>query len=134
MRFISTKFHGVLDYVVGILLIAAPWIFNFNDGTAAQWVPVAVGIAVILMSVMTNYELGIMKVISMPTHLIMDVVVGIILAASPWVFGFDDRVYLPHLVVGLLSIGTGLFTETKPHTAGYDDGRQMTHDDMRRAH
>jgi hypothetical protein len=135
MRFISTKMHGVLDYVVGVLLIAAPWLFNFNDGTAAQWVPVIIGLAVILMSVMTNYEAGMMKTIPMSTHLTMDVVVGIFLAASPWLFGFADQVYLPHLIVGLLSIGTGLCTETTPHTQGYRDRSDMRqHDKMRHAH
>jgi hypothetical protein len=28
MRFIPTKFHAPLDYIVGALLIAAPWIFQ----------------------------------------------------------------------------------------------------------
>jgi hypothetical protein len=132
MRFISTKMHGVLDYVVGVLLIAAPWLFGFANGTAAQWVPVVIGILVIVMSVLTDYEMGAMKVIPMRTHLTMDVIAGIFLAASPWVFGFADQVYLPHLVVGLFSIGAGLFTETTSHTQGYKD--RMHHQDMRHAH
>ena len=132
MRFISTKMHGVLDYVVAVLLIAAPWLFGFANGTAAQWIPVVVGVVVIVMSVLTDYEAGAMKVISMPTHLTMDVIAGIFLAASPWLFGFADQVYLPHLVVGLFSIGSGLFTETTPHTQGYRD--RMHHEDMRHAH
>ena len=39
MRFISTKTHGALDYLTAIVLILAPWIFNFDNGGAAQWVP-----------------------------------------------------------------------------------------------
>jgi len=135
MKFISTKVHGVLDYVVGLLLIAAPWIFNFDNGTAAQWVPVIIGVMVILMSLMTNYEAGAFRVISMKTHLTMDVIVGIFLAASPWLFGFAEQVYLPHLIVGLLSIGTGLLTETNPHTSGYRNrDERRGHEDMRHAH
>lgn len=34
MRFIPTRTHGLLDYVVGLLLIAAPWVFNFAQGGA----------------------------------------------------------------------------------------------------
>jgi hypothetical protein len=26
MRFIPTKFHAPLDYIVGVALIAAPWV------------------------------------------------------------------------------------------------------------
>ena len=33
MRFIPTRIHGVLDYAVGVLLVAAPWLFGF-----APWV------------------------------------------------------------------------------------------------
>jgi hypothetical protein len=36
MRFIPTRIHAIVDYVTGILLIAAPFIFRFADGGAAQ--------------------------------------------------------------------------------------------------
>ena len=35
MRFIPTRFHAPLDYIVGAALIAAPWIFQFSEHTAA---------------------------------------------------------------------------------------------------
>ena len=111
MRFISRKFHAVLDYMTGILLIAAPWLFNFADVDAAKWVAIAVGALIIVMSLMTDYEGGGVKTISMSTHLTMDVIAGIFLAASPWLFNFDEMVYLPHLIIGILEIGAGLFTE-----------------------
>ena len=43
MRFIPTRAHGVLDYIVGLLLIASPWIFNFagvvpKRGYRSSWV------------------------------------------------------------------------------------------------
>ncbi len=44
MRFIPTRLHGVLDYLVGTLLIAAPWLLNFNRGGAETWVPVILGV------------------------------------------------------------------------------------------
>ena len=31
MRFIRTKIHAPIDYIVGVALIAAPWIFQFSD-------------------------------------------------------------------------------------------------------
>jgi chemotaxis protein CheD len=40
MRFIPTKFHAPLDYIVGAALIAAPWIFQFSEHTAATIVPI----------------------------------------------------------------------------------------------
>ncbi|WP_299285907.1 SPW repeat protein [uncultured Mucilaginibacter sp.] len=116
MRFISTKVHGMLDYIMGLIIIASPWLFGFADGTAAQWVPVVVGLVLLLSSLMTNYEYSIAKMISMPTHLGLDVLAGIFLIASPWLFGFAGRISTPHIVFGILEIGAGLMTKTTPGT------------------
>lgn len=114
MRFISTKTHGILDYTVGTFLIFSPWIFGFANGGAAQYVPIIIGIMVIIMSFVTNYEMGAIKSLSMSTHLTIDVVIGIFLAISPWLFGFANIVYWPHLIFGLFSISAGLFTKKVP--------------------
>ena len=119
MKLLSTKVHGVMDYLVGIVLIAAPWLLDFNRGGAETWVPVILGVSVILYSLFTNYELSISKAIPMRTHLTLDIISGALLAASPWIFGFSEYVYLPHLIFGLLEIGAGLLTEKTPKTAHY---------------
>lgn len=120
MRFIPTQIHGVLDYLVGVLLIAAPWLFGFADTGAAQWIPVILGAGAILYSLLTRYELGVAKLIPMPIHLWFDGLSGLFLAASPWLFGFADIVWLPHLVVGLIEIGAALMTETTPRAERRD--------------
>jgi SPW repeat len=114
MRFIPTKFHAPLDYIVGVALIAAPWIFQFSEHTAATVVPIVLGIGLIVYSLFTNYELGVWKVAPMAVHNLIDIAAGIVLAASPWLFGFADdsaNVWLPHLVVGLAAIFLGLTTK-----------------------
>jgi hypothetical protein len=118
MRVISTKAHGVLDYMMGLLLIASPWLFGFATGGAEQWVPVILGISALAYSLLTNYEMGVMKTISMSTHLTLDLMSGIFLAASPWIFGFADTVYLPHLILGIAEIGAALMTQKQPSGSG----------------
>lgn len=115
MRFLSTRVHGYMDYLMGALLIAAPWLLDFDRGGAETWVPVVLGAGVILYSLMTDYELGAVKALSMRTHLWLDGLGGALLAASPWLFDFDEYVWLPHLVLGLLEIGAALTTETVPY-------------------
>ena len=130
MRFISRKTHSVLDYIVGIILIAAPWILGFADVDAAKWSAVIVGAVIILMSLFTDYEGGVVKTLSMSTHLTLDVIAGLFLAASPWLLKFNDRVYLPHLIVGILEIGAGLFTHTESqhsHDRHVDKGIRTAH-------
>lgn len=114
MRFIPTRVHGVLDYLVGLLLIAAPWVLGFAAGGAETWIPVVLGAGVILYSLMTNYELGVIRRIEMPVHLWFDGLGGAFLAVSPWVFGFSHLVWIPHVVVGVFEILTALSTQTRP--------------------
>jgi hypothetical protein len=114
MRFIPTKFHAPLDYIVGAVLIAGPWIFQYSDSTAATAVSIVLGIGLIAYSLFTNYELGVWKVAPMAVHNVIDIVAGVVLAVSPWLFGFADEsasVWVPHLVVGLAAIFLGLTTK-----------------------
>ena len=117
MRIFSTKLHGFLDYLVGVLLMVSPWMFGFADGGAAQWVPVLLGAALIVYSLMTDYELGLVKVIPMKVHLGIDVASGVVLVLSPFIFGFAAAVFLPHLIFGLIEIGAGLTTRTETDQA-----------------
>jgi SPW repeat len=126
MRFIPTKFHAPLDYIVGAALIAAPWIFQFSEHTMATVVPIVLGVGLIAYSLFTNYELGVWKVAPMAVHNLIDVVAGALLALSPWLFGFADEsanVWVPHLVVGLAAIFLGLTTRQQ---GGYSYRRSGT--------
>ena len=111
---LSTRVHGVLDYLVGALLAASPWLLGFARGGAETWVPVAVGVSVVAYSLLTDYELGVVRRLQMPVHLWLDGIGGIALAGSPWVLGFDDRVWIPHLAFGLFEAATALLTDTIP--------------------
>ena len=114
MRFIPTRIHGYLDYVMGVVLIAAPWILGFADTGAGMLVPVILGAGLILYSLFTNYELGAVRAIPMSIHLVLDFVAGLLLAVSPWLFGFADDGWVPHVVVGVLEMGVAVISQTVP--------------------
>jgi hypothetical protein len=113
VRFITTPIHGVADYVMGALLVSSPYLFGFATGGPEQWLPIVLGLAVLLQTVMTRYELGLVPVISIPVHLGLDSANGLLLAASPWLLGFAHQVCWPHVLLGLIEIGTAGCTETK---------------------
>jgi hypothetical protein len=121
MRIIPTRVHGVIDYLTGALLVAAPWLLGFADGSAAQWVPIILGAMVLMQSLVTDYELGVARLLPMPAHLILDALNGVVLAASPWLFGFAERVWVPHVVIGLLEIVVSLLTvkDREPAASGH---------------
>jgi hypothetical protein len=120
MKIIPTFVHGIADYIGGIALLAAPNIFGFADvGGAAVWIPRILGVIILLQSICTRYEVGLIKVLPMKMHLMNDYIASLFLAASPWLFGFADQpsnVWMPHVVVGVLVFLLTLMTQSEPRT------------------
>ncbi|MGH7218161.1 MAG: SPW repeat domain-containing protein [Candidatus Microsaccharimonas sp.] len=120
-QFIPTRVHGALDYIVGIALIIAPWLFGFMEvGGPAVVIPMVLGVGLIVYSLFTKYEWGLVKVLGMPYHLIIDVIAAVFLAASPFIFGFHTEApnaWVPHVVVGIAVILVVIFSQRQPATA-----------------
>lgn len=109
--------HRTIDYIVGIALILAPFLFGFSEVASATWVAILVGAAIIVYSLFTSYAASMDRPISMNTHLVLDIIAGVFLAISPWLFGFyqfTGNVWLPHLIVGLAYAVVALFTVRVP--------------------
>jgi hypothetical protein len=114
MRFLPSRLHGVIDYLWGVALLATPWLFGFADVAAAKWLAVVFGLGAILYSAVTDYELGLVRILPMVLHLGLDGAGRALLVASPWLFGFADRVRRPHLAFGLFAVAASLVTRTRP--------------------
>jgi len=130
---LTTKFHGILDYPVGLALLLAPNLLGFAQlGGPAVWLPRIIGLLILAQSIMTAYELGLVKVLPMRMHLMTDHVAGVLLAASPWLFGFYDpanqRIWMPHLIVGLVILLVTALTQKEPrHFAVGDHADKHAH-------
>lgn len=116
MRIIPTRIHGMMDYLMGVVLMLAPWLLRLRPG-AESWVPIALGAGAVVYSLLTRYELGIYGVIPMPVHLGLDAMSGALLLASPWLFQFADHAWVPHVVFGVAELGAAVMTSTVPERA-----------------
>lgn len=114
MRIVSTRVHGILDYAMGVALAVSPWLLGYSVDGAETWVPVGIGFAVIGYSLLTDYELGVARVISTSTHLRLDALAGLFLLISPVVFGFSGLVWVPHALLGAAGITVALVTRKRP--------------------
>jgi len=123
MHIITTKAHGLLDYIFAVFLFTSPWAFGFNLGGAETGIPVTIGTMIPILSLFTKYEGGLIRVIPMRIHLLIDILTGAILAFSPWFFGFADKVYIPHLVLGIFMIISSLLTDGEPFVDQHDPRR-----------
>ena len=117
---IPTKVHGVMDYIGGAALVALPWILGVSQYSSTTWIFVILGIGSIIYSLFTRYESGYVGLLSMRTHLWLDLFVGLFLIASPLnITEFDWRIYNIHLVPGIIIIILALCTSKKAtHTHG----------------
>jgi hypothetical protein len=86
MRFISPTLHGILDYVVVVTFAAAPSLLGFGGSAAITcWTLAGVHL---LVTVLTAFPLGIVRVLPFPLHGWIELVVAPALVAIPWVLGF----------------------------------------------
>lgn len=116
IKIINSKIHGILDYLVSLILIISPWLLEFADGKSEMFLPIILGISSIIYSLFTKYELGVLRILPFKTHLAFDTLSGILLSSSPWIFGFADVVYLPHLIFGILEISVVSLSKTEPES------------------
>lgn len=110
---ISTKVHGVLDYLIGAFLILMPFFFELEPGRTTN-IPIAVGAIMLLYSLFTRYELGFIWRISMKVHLILDVLLGCFLGLSPWIFGIEGTAITLFVIVGVFEVAVGFLTSKEP--------------------
>jgi len=111
-KIITTNAHAPMDYGAALILLAGPWILQFAHIPEAKMTFVFAGALVLVMSLFTRYEGGLVRVLPMKFHLAMDVLLGIFLAASPWIFGFFAETWLWHVLMGVSSVFAGLCTRT----------------------
>jgi hypothetical protein len=116
---VPTRIHGFVDYLIGLVLVVMP--FTLGRGAGPQtWLPVLLGGGLIVYSLLTEYEVGVVPLIGMPGNLILDGLVGLFLASSPWLLGFAYLVWLPHLVLGLALMGSATITQTQATRRTWD--------------
>lgn len=118
MKFVSPRVHGVLDYVFGALYLVAPAWFGFT-GTARTSAFV-IGGALLLVSLLTRYPLGLVRVIPFPVHGGLEFIGSLALIALPWLFGFDDAINARNFFVatGIILFGLWLTTDYKAAELG----------------
>jgi SPW repeat len=81
--------HGVLDYVIGAFLIAAPFLFSFEADPAVA-VSIVAGVLVLVLGASTAWTTGLIKSVPVVVHAMMDYMLAVVLIAVPFLFAFSD--------------------------------------------
>lgn len=113
---VSLKTHNIIDYVAGVALIFAPFLFGFAEVDAARNVFMLSGFFLIMYSLFTNYYYAAIRVIPLGIHMTLDAASGVLLMISPWIFNYRAEItagqeYLHYILgVGVLAL-VGLTAE-----------------------
>lgn len=98
--------HAVIDYAWAGTMMAAPWLFGFSRNKKATTNAVISGAGILALSLMTKYPLGAVKLVSFPTHGVIETVAGVATASAPWLMGFSRNrsAKWTHLLSGLATL------------------------------
>jgi hypothetical protein len=107
---IPLSIHGIVEYGLGVLSIAAPFLFNF-DSDGATVISALLGAGILVMAVMTASPTGIVRSLPIESHIVLDYVLSLFVIISPFVFSFtEDGAATAYFLV--LGVGYLLMTVT----------------------
>jgi hypothetical protein len=89
MKFISPKIHGVLDYLTIVFLAISPSVFNMKG--PGMFLTYTLAVVHLAMTVATNFEMGIFKIIPLKLHAAIELVVSIGLLVAAILFRKADE-------------------------------------------
>ncbi len=96
MKFITKQIHAYLDYPVALALIGLPFLLNLGSSNPiAFYLSVITGVAALILTILTDHQTGIIRVVSYKLHLIVDFIVGVVFVLAPFIFSFEgiDAIY-----------------------------------------
>ena len=90
MKFVTKQIHAYLDYPVAIALIGLPFLLNLGTSNPLAFqLSVITGVAALILTILTDHQLGVIRVVSYKIHLIVDFLVGIVFVLAPFIFSFE---------------------------------------------
>jgi hypothetical protein len=122
--------HAAIEPLIGIVLIAAPWIFGFSHTNDAKVLCIVLGILVIIGGAMTDWRVSLVRVIPLRVHLMWDLAIAAVLIIAPFVLGYSDEGGATRfsIIAGVLEAIAALGTRWDPAEAA------PTHPADRRGH
>jgi hypothetical protein len=113
-RPIDATLHGVTDYTVGAFLLTAfPKLADIEGTRSARQIRTAAAIHA-GYSTITDYPLGIVKLLPFKAHLAIDAIGALALAATPFVTGQykgGRKQWVPHVALCLFELASLAMTD-----------------------
>jgi hypothetical protein len=110
--------HGLIEYVAGAVLIAAPFVLDFHSGSAKA-VAIVLGVIVIVLAASTDGSTSLINSVQLQLHVLLDYLLAAVLIAAPFVFGFsgEGAPTAFFIVLGVLHLLVTIGTRFRPPKA-----------------
>jgi hypothetical protein len=120
VRLLPAWLHAVADYAVGAVLILAALMVGGTSGAVGTGV--VVGATVLVVSMLTRYPLGVVKVLPFQVHSAGDYLAAALLLAAPFTLHFrqsDGGLTALYIGAGIAVLAVSLITnyQYRPQTA-----------------
>ena len=116
MRILSARMHGYIDFgIVGLLLIG-PALLPLPRSVATLCYALAT--AHLLLSLLTDYPLGVARRVLWPVHGALELAEGAVLLAAPWLFEFPPGSRAPSYLAVIGGILCAVWLATPYGAAG----------------
>jgi hypothetical protein len=113
-RPVDATLHGVVDYSAGAFLLTAfPALAGIEGTRSARQVRTAAAVHA-AYSAVTDYPLGVVKLLPFQAHLAIDAIGALALAATPFVTGQykkGRRQWLPHVALSVFELASLAITD-----------------------
>lgn len=98
MKILSPRVHGYLDFLVVAVFLLAPALFGLTGAPAT--ISYALAAIHLVLTLLTAFPFGIVKVIPFTVHGALELVTAIALVALPWLLGFSAELPARNFYVG----------------------------------
>ncbi|SHL80025.1 hypothetical protein SAMN05444266_10533 [Chitinophaga jiangningensis] len=114
-RNINSITHATADYLMGVMVAAAPWIvLYYNDYTATR-ISVVYAALILVMTFFTRFEGGFVRIIPYKVHLAIDMIAGIAFILLPWLLGLSSAATWTMSILGLIAVMTTMASEKRAY-------------------
>lgn len=107
--FITKQIHAYLDYPVALALMVLPFVLGLGESTpAAIYLSVGTGIAALILTLLTDHQTGVFRVIPYKMHLVVDFLVAVAFILAPFILsmkGLDSYYFWVNGAAVLLVVG-----------------------------
>ncbi len=111
---INSKVHGILDYASVLFLWSSPTLFGLPEITS--YFTYILGFVHLTLTVLTNFELGIFKIVSLKIHSTIEVLVAVVLVAAAFYLGSVESALARNFYLVFAAVLGGLWFLTEYKT------------------